>query len=199
MEISPNFVDFISLFEIFKKIQPYRSPDLADHNVRLYYWHEFKIYEKKEISEALDKLIRSQDYFPTVRQIHASLNHRQDDDSLSQITAMNLIEAISKFGWPNWPEAKEYIGTIGIKIVDRYGGWPDFCGMLTLDNRSFIYKELKEMAKSLLTSGALDHKALPPGSPHELVKRLVDATNMKPETKSLSVSDKATIESELPW
>lgn len=70
-------------------------------------------------------------------------------EALGREIASRIVGAVSKFGWPNGKEAREFIGEDGWVLVERSGGWSELCQGLgvTLDVQTF-----QAQARDLLTS-----------------------------------------------
>ncbi|WP_289460478.1 hypothetical protein, partial [Klebsiella pneumoniae] len=51
----------------------------------------------------------------------------------AQEVSGRIREAISKFGYANQQDAREYIGSLGWKVVERFGGWIYLCENHGLD------------------------------------------------------------------
>lgn len=89
-----------------------------------------------------------------------------DDDSMAREIASRIVGAVSKFGWPNPTEAKQYIGDVGWGIVERYGGWLFVCQNLgvTLELGTF-QAQARDLVKAQLMIGRTKNQvALQSGS-----------------------------------
>lgn len=105
-------------------------------------------------------------FFPLPAQIRGMLSPQLDDDSQARDAASRIISSVSKFGWPNSTEAKEYMGDLAWHIVDRYGGWEYICQNLgvTLDIGTF-QAQARDAAKAQLAFGNVGLFDRPPGLP----------------------------------
>jgi len=157
---------FLSLVSGYAQIIPYRSPDFSSKAVAWYWYQEFKTKSLEDLRKAFDRHIKEADHYPSIRELNNLLSGTPDKDTLARITAMNILGAIPKFGYCNWTEAKVYIGELGVKVVDRFGGWPTVCEMLLDDNFTYLQKIFCESAKSYLifTSNPMTEGLLPEGS-----------------------------------
>lgn len=52
---------------------------------------------------------------------------KADVKDIARNTAMRIKESVSKFGWPNGEEARQYIGEEGWRCVLQMGGWNHLC------------------------------------------------------------------------
>jgi hypothetical protein len=75
----------------------------------------------------------------------------QDDEA--RLITGKIIESVNKYGYYNFKDAQGYIGEIGIKALDLYGGWHSLCESLTIDNKGVIFAQLLGMVKSVLSVG----------------------------------------------
>ncbi len=50
--------------------------------------------------------------------------------ALATETVGKIIAAVTKYGYTNQDQAKEYIGTLGWEIIKMQGGWPEVCRRL---------------------------------------------------------------------
>lgn len=82
--------------------------------------------------------------------------------------ASRAIEAVSKFGWCNSADARSYIGELGWKGVERFGGWQYVCENLgtTLDVTIF-QAQLRDICETTLTLGAHGLMDTPPTLPEK--------------------------------
>lgn len=107
---------------------------------------------------ALNRYISDQKnkFFPTPFQLRNYLENKPSIDTLANETASRIRSAITKFGWPNPEGAKEYIGDLGWKIVERNGGWLSLCENhgLVLNPQTF-HAQSRDLAKSMIESAEL--------------------------------------------
>lgn len=50
-----------------------------------------------------------------------------DERSMAIEAANRAVAAVSKFGWPSPEKAREYVGELGWRAIERMGGWQYFC------------------------------------------------------------------------
>lgn len=75
-----------------------------------------------------------------------------DDESKANEIAGRIHEAVSKFGWPSPGRAKEYIGELGWRVVESYGGWNYICENLgTQISISTFRAQCRDSARSKMT------------------------------------------------
>lgn len=91
----------------------------------------------------------------------------QTTDENNAITAVNLlISAVSKFGWPNGPEAKIYMGELAWSLVGLNGGWESVCRKLGDSIQETTFKaQLRLDAKVQLDRAKNGMLNLAPGLP----------------------------------
>lgn len=82
----------------------------------------------------------------------------QDPKILAREVASRIQAAISKFGYCNPIEAKEYIGSVGWMAVQRNGGWLSVCENVgvTVDP-SIFYAQTRDLAESIIINAAKEN------------------------------------------
>lgn len=92
-------------------------------------------------------------FWPKISDIRSLVSPELDNSDNAKILSLKINEAVSKFGYSNYSKAMEYIGPIGKKVVDRFGGWSYLCenlgsniqtGMFIAQARDVIYSMQKE-------------------------------------------------------
>lgn len=86
--------------------------------------------------------------FPLPSVIRKYVHGSKADVSLD--ASLKIIKSISKFGWPNHKDAKEFIGELGWAVVEAYGGWPNVCRMVNEPDKISIYQPQFQRAASML-------------------------------------------------
>lgn len=97
--------------------------------VLLMYVDDFSDYNPARVIEAY-KIYRKNPKntrAPLPSQIISILNPEINDDAQAVSIAAKVIEAVSKFGWCNSQDAKNYIGDIGWMAVTAFGEWQHVC------------------------------------------------------------------------
>jgi len=95
-------------------------------------------------------------FFPMPNQIIEILNPSLSNDAKANQIARMIPEAISKFGWNNPSEAKEYIGEIGWHIVQSKGGWLDVCNFHGSDwDVGTFHAQARDSAKAIIEASSL--------------------------------------------
>lgn len=79
------------------------------------------------------------------------IDPQPSEENLAREIASRITSAVSTHGWVNAKSAKEFIGEIGWKIVERKGGWSYICENLgmSLDPLNFE-AQCRELAKTQL-------------------------------------------------
>lgn len=65
--------------------------------------------------------------FPLPIDVRENIAPEADDETLALASAARITTAIKKFGWCNSREAKAYIGDLGWRAVEAFGGWSYIC------------------------------------------------------------------------
>ncbi len=120
---------------------------------------------------------------PLPAQIRSVCEPTVDDDSLAREAASRIVAAIRKFGWPSPNEAKEYIGELGWKVVERNGGWPPLCENLMEDQIGIFTAQARDLAKAQIQfsrAGLIDEAPALPGPKNAQMNELISSlANMK--------------------
>jgi len=89
--------------------------------------------------------------WPRAGKIRALIKPELSTDSLANEAASRIREAITKFGWCNGLEAKNYVGELAWAIVERSGGWSSICENHGVNlNPLTFHAQSRELAKAIL-------------------------------------------------
>lgn len=85
--------------------------------------------DPKKVLDFLNDWIKTskQGRHPYPSEIIEGVNPKSDPESLAQEAATRVLAAIGKFGWTQPAQAHEYIGELGWKGVQAFGGWLFIC------------------------------------------------------------------------
>lgn len=118
-----------------------------------------------------DKVFR----FPLPAQIRAIVTPIADPDSQAQEAAGRVIQAIGKYGWPHPTQARAYIGELGWRAVERFGGWLFLCENVGVEiNQTTIYAQIRDLTRATVKLGNAGIHDQPIGLPGQTSK---DGTN----------------------
>ncbi|OPZ23075.1 MAG: hypothetical protein BWZ03_00649 [bacterium ADurb.BinA186] len=93
---------------------------------------------------------------PLPAQIIGVLSPELTTDGKANEVASRIRSAIGKFGWPNPGDARDYIGELGWKIVERNGGWQTLCENHGVDlNPLTFFAQSRDQAKFLIESASI--------------------------------------------
>lgn len=85
--------------------------------------------------------------WPRAADIRSMVKQELDDETKGRLAAARALEAVSKFGYSNPVEAKEYIGELGWKAIQRFGGWTYVCENLGVDiNITSFQAQIRDIA-----------------------------------------------------
>ena len=66
-------------------------------------------------------------FFPLPAQIREIISPKNSPEAEGREISSRVILAVGKFGWSNSSEAKAFVGEIGWKAVQEFGGWQYIC------------------------------------------------------------------------
>lgn len=83
-----------------------------------------------------------------LEQLNPSMSDPKDQ---AREVASRISAAIAKFGWCNSGEAEKYIGSVGWKVVERYGGWQRVCESVGVEIDSAIFlAQTRDLSESMI-------------------------------------------------
>lgn len=87
------------------------------------------------------------------------------DEDLARDAAARIKGAVSRFGYPNWEEARRHIGALGERIVLMMGGWNNVCDYKTEHDLDVALAQAREWAKVHVKKDRAGIAELPPSLP----------------------------------
>jgi len=143
---------FDKLLQIYSTLQPFRAPDFTNHFVLDYWFGEFGSIPLNELKKGLDHWIRNETWFPSISDLRKALGaHDEDPETESRQIVAKVQTAMRKFGYMREKEAREWLGELSWSVVNGVGGW-QFISDLTTSNHATVTAQMRELAKSLLTT-----------------------------------------------
>lgn len=104
------------------------------------------------VNSALRSLMKSIKRWPTVEEIESAMGILPmtplSIEDIARDAVSRIWEAISDFGWNNPRAAKEYIGELGWKVVERHGGWARVTDVEE-DQRGILTAQWRDLAITL--------------------------------------------------
>jgi len=68
-----------------------------------------------------------------------------DDRAEGLKLANRIVEAITKFGWNNGEQAKEFLGDLCWRVVQSHGGWMTLCENHTAHNAPIMQAQWRDL------------------------------------------------------
>lgn len=84
--------------------------------------------------------------FPLPAQIRELVNPTLLDIDEAREAASKICAAVTKYGYVGAKSAREYIGDLGWRVVDRHGGWVAVCENMTSHNLPILQAQFRELA-----------------------------------------------------
>ena len=99
-------------------------------------------------------------FFPLPAKLITLVTPEESSDlDIGREATGRIIQAVSKFGFYRLQDAKEFIGSLGWKVVERQGGWGSLCTNLNSENKGTLQAQMRDSAVSILKlsrNGTLD-------------------------------------------
>lgn len=112
---------------------------------------------------------------PLPAEIRTIVKPELSPDAVANEAASRIRAAIAKHGWANPTEAREYIGDLGWKIVERCGGWLYICENHGVElNPLTFHAQARDQAKAIIESAELGRFDRPIGIPAPKENRMLD-------------------------
>lgn len=87
--------------------------------------------------------------YPYPAEIREQIRPAISNEHLAREAAARVIQAVSKFGWCSPEQAKDFIGDLGWRGVERFGGWRHICSSLgTSVSQDAFYAQLRGLCES---------------------------------------------------
>lgn len=164
----------IEIMSHLVKLAAYYEKTLTDEQVEIYSNQIMESLTSDECAHACKLYINDpkNEFFPRpVSKLITLIKSPISNEDISQNISSMLIEAEKRFG-PHWDEgccqegqmifrgkdcaytnwrhaALSVFGEVGLKVVDRYGGWKDFCINIYESPDGVIRAQIKNLATSL--------------------------------------------------
>ena len=91
------------------------------------YMNVLQGFDYGEVCDAINRYAMKGKFMFTVADLVAIMRPEPDEDAIAREVASKITKAITKFGWSNSSDAREFIGELGWKVVERKGGWNYIC------------------------------------------------------------------------
>ena len=90
-------------------------------------------------------------FFPKPAELIAILKPMETEEDLARDAAARVMGSVSRFGYTNPEEARQYIGELGWEAVLRmFGSWQNLCQNLMPKEVPSIQAQLRDLCKSIL-------------------------------------------------
>jgi hypothetical protein len=86
--------------------------------------------------------------FPLPGQIREIVCPEISSENEALEASARIIQAVTKFGWPNPNEAKLFIGLLGWRVVERFGGWTQVCNSMDNGNITALQAQFRNLARA---------------------------------------------------
>lgn len=117
-----------------------------------WYYQALQHLDPEKVYTALKQYGRTtkQKSLPTPAHIEELINPKVNQESEARDAASRIVYAISKFGYTNSNDAKNYIGELGWLVVERFGGWGYLCEKLGAELQlTTMFAQMRDVAMAL--------------------------------------------------
>lgn len=105
-------------------------------------------YDESEIVKAIDSLFGETQFFPDASLVLKKLKPSNPEyETEAELITSKILEANKKFGAHDIQGLKEFVGTKGYRVIERFGGW-DCIMRLTYDELNTARAQIKRIALS---------------------------------------------------
>lgn len=88
--------------------------------------------------------------FPSAKRIRDVVEGVEDDDLTAEMVAAELQRAVSEFGYPHASAARKSVGELAWLVVERLGGWVNYCARLTNANTPTVFAQTRNFARVVI-------------------------------------------------
>ena len=107
----------------------------------------------EDVDRAYDAYLKDpkNNFFPMPGTIRAMVRPEPDDNSLAQLAAAAVVEAVKRHGYSQPADAREMMGELAWTTVQRLGGWVHVCESMNNNQLGIFTAQARDLAKSQLT------------------------------------------------
>lgn len=94
--------------------------------------------------------------FPTIVELKELVGISSDPlsgEDMARDAVARIGESVRRFGYCNPDRAKDYIGELGWRLVERLGGWEAVCNQRSEKDLTVLLAQARELGKVLLKAG----------------------------------------------
>jgi len=155
--------EFTKICIVSASLLPRYAPDFKNPMI-VSFWHK-EFGKDPNFEDALKIAIKTLESFPTIAKMNELLGKKEiSNEAKAKDSSDRIIGAIEKYGYNNWPRAKDYIGDIGWQVVENNGGWENMCEV-TYDQIPIVKAQLRDSCKALLEKAKFGDIHKPPSLP----------------------------------
>lgn len=113
-------------------------------------------------------------FFPRPAVIREAITGSLRDEAME--ASNRIVEAISKYGYTNGIRARQFVGELGWRVVEREGGWENICRSISSYDELGIRKaQWRELCAATLRRGNIgaDQNAPALAGPTHIIRNLL--------------------------
>ena len=117
------------------------------------YSEDLEEFTLEEIGLAIQAVRRNpaQKFFPLPASLREEIVGNARDEALE--ASNRILEGMTRFGYTNPERAKQFIGELGWRVVEREGGWQYLCQRVQGDDLPILKAQWRELAAATIRRG----------------------------------------------
>lgn len=138
--------DFVNRLKVLAQICNFNMPPFLLN----LYDRELSKYGYEKLCHVAEDFItkrKTRDPFPSIADFKSVFEPPVNAEDEAIEASSRIIQAISKFGWCNANDAREFIGELGWRVVERFGGWMRVCETVTPDNVTTLHAQFRNISR----------------------------------------------------
>lgn len=164
-----NQLEFATAMKTFVTLVPRYAPDFSKKEFTNAWYKFFKHVESDRFREMIVHASRTLEQFPSIAEMLVLLGEGEqpDDDKAREVAELIYSTLCSRGSMlRNKKELQKVLGSIGVAVVERQGGWMAICEQTTHANTGMFKAQWRELAATLIRKSKTGDLAMIPEFGH---------------------------------